>query len=397
MKKGINFIKYLFMGVALLVSFTIVTEARGDDGAAVAGFTHKIVYPDNQIKKEGYFDLSMTPGQKQTVQMILKNPGDEEVKVAIGLNQAMTNPNGVIEYGPSKLKADKSVQFPFADIVSAPKEVTIPGKAEVPLEIEIEMPKTSFDGILLGGIHMQQVTKKEERKKGEGTEVINEYAYVVGMQLSETDVVVKPDLKFIKAYGSQPDFRNTIGIDIGNTTTTIVKDLTMEAQIMAEKNDTVLFESRKSGMRMAPNTVINFPVSMQDQEMEPGKYRARVVATSGDQKWEWEESFTISRKEADDFNQKAIGLIQSPGMNWVLISLIVAGALAILLIIGVIIYMRNKKKKKKSKKRKKKGSNTKKNTGTKKNSGTARNTGTKKNTEIKKNSEKNIRNSRNKN
>ncbi|MGX7130453.1 DUF916 and DUF3324 domain-containing protein [Enterococcus wangshanyuanii] len=334
---------------------------KDDSPAGAIGFTYKIVYPENQLSKNGYFDLKMKPGQEQTVEVLLSNPGSEPITVSVSANSARTNPNGVIEYGSTSLQADKSMKFNFTDIVDVPKTLEIPVGKVVPLSIKLTMPETSFDGIVLGGIHMQRVTKDENPSEQRGTMVVNEYAYVLGLQLRESETEIPYELGFVKAYADQPDYKNTIVIDLGNKSSDIVKDVSVEAQIMGENDDNVLYEATRSNMRFAPNTVMNFPVSMEGQPMKPGKYRAHILAKSGSQKWEWTEGFTISKKDAEDFNKKAVGLIQEPGINWLLVGSIVGAGLILVVVLLLIVYLRNNKMKKeqeefeRKKKAKKKG------------------------------------------
>lgn len=364
MKKRINgWISFILL-LGISFAFSIPTYAEEGETASsqaaeeASGFTYQVLFPENQRSENGYYDLRMIPGQKQTVEILLKNHDKKELTVNVDLNGARTNPNGVVEYGPTKLEADASMKYEFTDLVKGPESVTIAPGAEERLALEITMPEASFDGVILGGIQLQRQADEEEEADSKGMMIINEYAYLVGMILSETDTELTPEMSFIKAYASQPNYRNTIVIDLGNTVATPLKGVTVEAQIMGENSDAVLYDAKKLNMNMAPNTVLNFPVSMGSDSMKDGKYRAHVVATLGDQKWEWTESFEITKEEADKFNREAVGLVQEQGLDWQLIGMIVGGVVAAAVVIFLIIHFIGKSKKKngknKSKKKKKK-------------------------------------------
>lgn len=327
------------------------TSAKESAGAT--GFTYQVIFPENQNSDSGFFDLRMTPGQKQTVEITLKNPSDKEIQVNAKLTGARTNSNGVIEYGPNKFAADKSMKYEFTDLVKTQETVNIKPKSEENLKLDITMPETSFDGIILGGIQLQKESKDEQSVDNGGTMVINKYAYVIGMRLKETDAELANNLSFVKAYASSPDFKNSVTIDLGNTEAMVLKELTVEAQIMGEKSDTVLFESKKTKMRMAPNSVLNFLVGMDGEPMKAGSYRAHIVASAGDKKWEWTEKFKITQEEADKFNKEAVGLVQNQGIDWKLIVYIVGGVVVLVGIIFVVIRILMNKNKKNQKKRKK--------------------------------------------
>ncbi|MBO0472897.1 DUF916 domain-containing protein [Enterococcus ureasiticus] len=149
-----------FLILSIFFVQTQVSNATSDPSGAV-GFLYKTNHPENQIDDSGYFNLKMTPGQKQKVSITLTNLGKKEVTVEVNLNGARTNSNGVLEYGKTKLDKDASMKFDFTDIVKGPKEITLPPESDKDLELEINMPETSYDGIILGGIQLQKVSDEE--------------------------------------------------------------------------------------------------------------------------------------------------------------------------------------------------------------------------------------------
>ncbi|WP_256924788.1 DUF916 and DUF3324 domain-containing protein [Candidatus Enterococcus mansonii] len=345
----------LFLTSLIFCVNPTISYADSDPSGAV-GFLYKTNLPENQMDEAGYFNLKMTPGQKQKVSITLTNLGKKEVTVEVRLNGARTNSNGVLEYGETKLDKDKSMKFDFADIVKGPKTVVIPPESDKELELDITMPETSYDGIILGGIQLQKVEDKTQKKEQNGTTIVNEYAYTIAMLLRETDTPTSPELDYLKAYATQINGRNSIMVDLGNQMPDILKELTVEVQIMAEKKDEVLFESKKTKMKMAPNSVLNYSLSMEGQSMIPGTYRAHVVASVGEKKWEWMESFKITKEEADKFNREDIGLDQNRGFDWKLVAKIVGSVFAFFLgafFLIRFIISRRKKTKRKNVKRKK--------------------------------------------
>lgn len=344
-KKRTYFLR--FFATLALMFFGGQVNAQAEEQKAPEeqnGFTYKVIFPENQTGDVGYYDLKMEKGQKQTVEIQLINLGNKEITVDVDLNGARTNTNGVIEYGANKLQKDSSMKFDFKDIVKAPESITLKPESKQSVKMDITMPETSFDGIILGGIQLQRRPDDSEKVKRSGTMVVNEYAYVIGMILKENDVQVQPDLGFVKAYGTQQNYRNSFMVDIGNTKSTIIKDLTVETQIMTEKSDQVLYEAKKVGMRMAPNSVLNFPIDVDGEALKAGIYRAHVLATIGDQKWEWTETFKITNKEADKFNSEAIGLVQEKGFPWGLIAIIASIVMGLLITVTAVLHVLNKKK-----------------------------------------------------
>lgn len=347
----------LYIGTNLYF-FPTTGLATEDEGS---GFTYKIIQPENQHNKAvGYYDLRMTPGQEQTITIKMNNSSSEEITVEVALNSAKTNTNGVIEYGPSKLEKDKSLKYDFADLVKGEKTVKIPANQSIDYQLNIKMPDSQYDGVISGGIYMIQKGQTESQE----AMIKNEYGYLVGMILTETDTTLKPELKLNSVFAEQQNYRNAVFINYSNTKPVYVDDMTVDVQIMKKDSDEVLYDTKQNKMRMAPNSQINFPVLMNGEKMVAGDYRAHIlVTTENDGKWEWEQAFKITDEEADKFNQEDVSLLQESRVNWTTIMLIVSGVLGLTVILFFVVRFFRKKNKKKAKKKK---SVSKKNKGTKK-------------------------------
>lgn len=330
------------------------TTEQGGNNAGPLGFNYKVIQPENQQNTQvGYFDLKMEPGQNQTVQIELSNEGDAETEVMVSLNGIKTNGNGVLEYGPNAIDNDKSLKYDFVDIVKGPESVVVPAMGTAIVDLVITMPEAGYDGVISGGIQLKKKVDEEARKKETG--VINEYAFMIGMVLTETDTVVEPDLALNSVYAGLNNYRNSVFVNFSNVQAAYLNDLTVEVQIMSKDSDTVLYDTKKASMRVGPNNMVDFPVSMNGEKMVPGDYRAKIVAVSGERNWNWEQEFTISDEEADKYNTQDVELIQEQGINWMLVGIVVGGMLIVVLLIFIIVRIVNKKKtkKKRASKRKK--------------------------------------------
>jgi len=341
-------IAIMYIAMALLLLPNSVLADEKSDQAASGGFTYKVIYPENQHKEVSYFDLSMKAAQKQTVIIQMSNSSDKEITIDVSLNGTKTNSNGVLENGPSSLEKDPSLKYDFADIVKGQESVVIPPKQTIDYPLDITMPATTFDGIISGGIYMIQRDQASEKQSGM---IKNKYAYLVGMLLTETDKKIKPDLELNKVYADLKNYRNTIIIDFSNTQPAYLDNMTVDVQIMGQKSDEVLYETKQTKMRMAPNSKINFPVSMNGEKMVPGEYRAHILVTAKTgEKWEWEQNFTITDEEADKFNQEDVSLLQENRINWQLIVMIIVAVLVVIALIFITVRIINKKQSKKKRK-----------------------------------------------
>jgi len=332
-----NIFSLIILIVGLFIYSSSYTLAKEDTKDAV-GFNYSIDYPSNQIGGEsGYFDLNLSPGTEQTVILKLRNSKDSNTTVNLSLNGTKTNSNGVLEYGPTEIKNDSSLKFPFEKVVSAPKKVELNPKEIKDVPIKIKMPETSFDGMILGGIHMK-TADAEENEGGNGATVKNTYSYIVAMKLQNSKTEIDPEIKTNKAMGEQQNYRNSVLINLSNISPALVKNkLDIESQITKKGSKEVLYERKQSGMSIAPNSQMDFFVSMTGEQMVPGDYTASVLAKIGNKKWEKNLNFTITKEEADKYNKRDVGLVQDRGINWKLIIFFIVGFLILVGIIFLII------------------------------------------------------------
>ena len=327
-----------------------------DPTAGAVGFTYKATFPENQIEKDiGYYKLKMKPGQKQTLTITLSNPTTQNIKVLVGVNGAKTNQNGVIEYGDSTIENDKSLKIPFENIVSAPKSIELTGGETKNLEINIQMPETKIEGVVAGGIQLMKDEQNEKTSASEGSKIINQYAYVIGVLLQEDENEALADLKLNNVYANQYNYRNTIFVDFSNIKPGFLNDMTVETKISPKNSKTVLYERKQTAMRMAPNSFIRFPISMNGDKMNAGTYEADILVSSGTKKWRWTKEFQISEKDADRFNERDVELVQENGFNWTLVIVIVFSSLVLISLFYLIFrFVRKNKEEIRKKKLKKK-------------------------------------------
>lgn len=312
-----------------------------DSGIA---FTYKIEKPDNQLNGDiAYFDLMMTPGQEQNLKISITSLSDKDQTIQTILDSAKTNSNGVIEYNQTKIDTDESVAIDFNDLVSTEKEFVLKAKETKVLDISVKMPQVAFEGVVAGGLTLK-AKESSNSTASSGARVKNEYAYVIAILLKENNNEVKPELQYRKTYAGDRNYNNTIYTRIANSVPAYQKDITIETQITKSDSEEVLYEGRQTGIQMAPNSFIDFPISMNNDEMVPGKYKSKGKAIIGSQTWQWEEEFEITKKEADKYNERNSSLTQET-VDWKLIILLVTVFAAILLIVSIFYYFFIKKKK----------------------------------------------------
>lgn len=339
------FISALLLFGAVPAYATTDTEQVTDESSESGGFSYEIIQPENQIDDSvSYFNLRMTPGQVQTVHINFTNTGTEDAAMDISLDGGKTNQNGVIEYGLNSLENDDSLRYPFEEVVTGPSEITVPAGETVPLELTITMPEEEFDGMIAGGIRFQPHEDEDEDAEG----IVQNFSYVVGMVLSENDNPVEAQLELNDVYAQLNNYRGAIYVNFSNITPIFINNVTVNASIFsADDLENVAYEGRTTGMRMAPNSFLNYPVGMGGNSYTPGDYQAVVDVYATEGEWHWTYDFTITEELANELNEQNINVVQERGFNWWLIIGIALGILLLIVLVYIIIHYKNKNKKQK--------------------------------------------------
>lgn len=362
MKKLFYFLTCSFS--ILFVMFSVSTPVQAADTMNV-GVT--AIIPDNQIdKSKTFFDLLMKPGQEQDLEVKLTNTSDQDRTVKVEVNPATTNDNGVADYSVKETEKnrDSSLKISMADIATTENEVVVPKNSSINTKIHLKMPNEAYKGIVAGGIRVSEKDseKKEVKKENSGgVQINNKFVFVVGLQLRTEESLdgLEPDLILDKSKikPKQVNYRNFVGINLQNNQPVFIRELEVEAKIYKKGSKEVLHETKKTAMKMAPNSNFNFGVDWENKPLVEGDYVASVRAYSKDydKEWKWEnQEFHIDAETAKKLNEKAVGLEKDNKKLYIMIGI---GLLLLLLLIILLLILRNKKEKARRKAKKGKKSN----------------------------------------
>lgn len=353
--------KYLFLTsfivASLLLFFSIPAQA------SEFNFAVNPVIPENQLDKElTYFDLKMDKGAKQTLNVQLRNDTDKDITVEASINSATTNLNGVVEYGTNKIKPDKSLKYNLEDYSKIDSEITLAKHTEKEVPIIVNMPKESFDGVMAGGVTFKEKTddsKGNSADKDKGLSIKNEYSYVVALLLRQNTTDVQPDLKLKTIEPDQVNARNVINIGLQNPKATYLNQLNVDASIYKKGSNDALYKSQKDGMQMAPNSHFSYPVALNGEKLQAGKYVMKMTAygnkdasgkfkvkdstgkdASYTYRWHFEKEFEVQSDVADKLNEKDVSIEKDNHWIYWLIGILIL----LLLLLLLWFYLRKRKK-----------------------------------------------------
>lgn len=341
--KNIQWLSFCSLSLLLFLIFPLKSFAQESNNEPMNGFSYQVRQPENQINKNvGYYDLLMKKGQKQKVELVLYNTTKKAFDVSIKLSSAKTNANGVVEYAPSELKEDDSLKYKFPDLVKTSGRVTVPAESDKTVILEIEMPEDSIEGLIAGGIQLQLIEEEKNTKK----EIIqNKFAYLIGFLLSESDTKdIKPQLKFNEAYSKVSNGQYTLFLNYSNTRPIFVENMDVVVKVLKHNSNKELFELKRSNLRMAPNSVIDFPISLEDKKLAKGKYKLQAdIRLSTGENWKWEQNFTVTQDDLSslDVQKKELGEENTISLYKLLLGI----TLVVILVFVIVVFLIKKIKK----------------------------------------------------
>lgn len=272
------------LGVALVILSLGAAQARQPDNGA--GFAIRPILPENQIDRSvGYYYLAAKPGQAQTLEMVILNRGDEDIRVMLEANTAFSNANGLIEY---TFQAEKNpsltVDFAAQVTIDAPI-LLVPAHGEAVAEFAIQMPEEAFEGEILGGVLVKKLPPEKpeaeletsEQQPSDGLAITNVFVYTIAVRIRENDEIVEPAFEVQNARMGKMAGYPALAIDIRNPRPLIVKNLTLYVRIFADGNDEAVISFVKENRDMAPNSLMPLHhVLIAENPLPPGLYRVEA-------------------------------------------------------------------------------------------------------------------------
>lgn len=295
-------------------------QASADEAETMferVGFTVRAKLPDNQIDKtRSFFNLKVESGLKQTLEVEVINTSQEDRKVQVELNSAMTNANGVVDYSIQNAGYDQSLKIPITEMASLREDtVVVEAGKTASVFIELDVPEQSFPGIVLGGLTFSDASSEEsDDSSGAGVSLGSQYAYTIGLVLTEGEELEVDNLNLLSVKPGVAEGRKVIQATIQNDQAKIIRGITVEAELFKADSQDVLREHTDSNLEMAPNSNFPFAIPWGRQPLEKGDYLLKMKAYTDTDEWVWEEKFEVTSELVRQINQEAIDTITIP--NW---------------------------------------------------------------------------------
>ncbi|EME7220925.1 DUF916 and DUF3324 domain-containing protein [Enterococcus faecium] len=329
--KGIISLLFLVFSI-----FLIAPQVLADEGG---GFSVSPIDPETGEVQSSYYDLAVVPGQNLKLQVEIYNSSDKDMKIQVETNTASTNNNGITSYLKTE-EQDSSLKVAFDKIAKAESEqVEVPANGTAMANINIELPKEAFEGEVLGGLRFTEI-KTEEEKKQQKNAVDNNIAYTIGVLLHESDEEIAPEMALNKVFTEQRNGRNYISANLQNKAPRIIRELTVKAQVYEKGTDKLSYEASNDAMRMAPNSNFNFGISLENKKFIPGEYTMKISGTADGVPFDFSKDFTITAKEAKEYNKNSVFVTEDPKPNYLLYIVLV---LLLIIVIFIVWFIQKKR------------------------------------------------------
>lgn len=328
--------KIVVTAFLLLLFVTPFSEVRAEKQV---GYSVEAVLPENQLDDSlSYFNLRMKESEQQELTVNVYNHENEDITIRTRVHNASTNSNGIVVY---EEESEPQTKNPVTELVTVKnEEVIIPAGESKPIMFRLQMPAEPFEGVKLGGLYFEKV--QDEGQHQEGVSIQNNYAYVIGLQLSQDDKLVEPALELENIEPTLVNYRTAIVAQIHNTQPMILDEVAIQAKIYNADKSELITEVSQEGVQFAPNSTMDFVMDWNNQALKEGEYHLELLATKGEKSWEWQESFVI-QKEDEAINEEAVELKNENTLKrsgWYNIGMIALVAV----IFGLIMYIRKLKK-----------------------------------------------------
>ncbi|QCI86284.1 DUF916 and DUF3324 domain-containing protein [Vagococcus zengguangii] len=340
-KGEMKLVKKTFLLIVALFSSAVMGSQMVK--ASELNFSVDTILPENQREGSTYFDLIMEPNQEQEIVTKIRNHTDKEIEVEATVEPATTNVNGVVDYSKTETNVDDTAPITIKEIAKADKEtVKIKANQTYDYKVKITMPDIAFDGVIAGGLTFKEVNDDSEANESEeqGMAIENKFAYSVALLVRQNETSLASDLKLLDVRVDQLNARNVIYSDLQNPVAKYLNQLNVEAKVTKKDKTEVIYETSNQSMQMAPNTTMAYPIRLEGEKLQPGKYTMHITATSGEDKWELEKDFEITAEKARELNKKDVSIEEDNSMLYIYIGIAV---LALLMIIIIVLLAKKKK------------------------------------------------------
>lgn len=330
-----KFVK-LVMLASLLLICSLASTANAESNTSPMLFNFQTVAPDNQKTEGNYFDLKISAGTKQELNVAINNMSDKELEIQAELLQAVTTGVGKISYSKDKKLLIDSPTIDINKVISVPKSVVVPKKSTKIMKIMVDVPKDFTEGTILAGVELTN-KKTEEVVKTQNNTVENTYAYLFSIALNQ-EKKAKPAVTIKDTELVHENKQAQLKLSLDNHTVDVLREISIKTVIHEEKSNKMVMNQVDKGKKMTPESAVVYKINV--PELAPGKYEVTHTVKFSDKSG---ETFTKKIEVDESFEEKQIvseDKKEQKKPHYLVIGLCI---LAVILIVVAIFLMKKRK------------------------------------------------------
>ncbi|MDN3079821.1 DUF916 and DUF3324 domain-containing protein [Enterococcus faecium] len=310
-------INKIFLLITCILTMNIANNSVFADDSST-NYTVEPMIPENQQKDtQDYFDLLVSPGQKQELKIKISNKSNKVQKFNIAFNTATTNENGVIDYSNSKFTRDPSMIFDIDKYVRLKEKIIeLHPHQEKYIFLEVKLPQKVFNGVMLGGINIMPIVKD---KQVNGIRQI--FSRTIALKVRVNNESVKEQIYDGEVKLDQINYHNVAKMLIRNISPTIIENVKATGSIRSIDGKELRIDKDFSDISLAPNSNFYLPIEFNSQ-LSPGKYIYEVHLVGKNNKWHFNKEFEINPEESRILNDTSVDT-KKLNVNYILVVLFI--------------------------------------------------------------------------
>jgi len=307
-----------------------------------ANFVVTPLLPKNQLNpKDGYFNLKVTPGSTQILQLSVTNPGSSSRQIDVIPVNATTADTGTIVYIPSN-RTDPSAQTTFTKMTSKAISLTLAPHQGKTVTFKTKIPKNGFSGEVLGGLFVTnpQTSEASNKRNAQNFQLANRYAVTTAVALwcqPNQTIPAKVVLANTKVVYSKTDTAPMVVAKLRNLAPVAFGGLQIHAQLFEQANGHEVAAQTLKNRSMAPNSWFDSEIGLGDKPLPAGRYTLKLKLASGDRHWNFTEPVNLSKAHAQEHNNSTK---TATGKQQLWLWFAGGGLLILLIIVGAYVLGR---------------------------------------------------------
>jgi hypothetical protein len=242
---------------------------------------------EEKYKNLGYFKFKAESGHTYKLDIEVKNLSNENLTIDIDRLNALTSPNGGIEYvsvtsyGGSRL-LDKA--YEARDSLKGVSSVTLKPHETKVVTYSITVPKEVTKGTLLGGLSFKKHDGDEKHSanvKGHRIVLNKQVQRIIGVEADLTKEPVSMDLgviPIIQSVSGNP----TVNVPIKNNSPMILTDVYLQYKVIYQGK--TIFRGQTDKFKVAPMSETYYPIAWGSETFKKGDYKVKAKLIYGEGK-----------------------------------------------------------------------------------------------------------------